>query len=131
MKTIMVIIIAITLFTQTAFAKCEWYTVKQMGDRYGYTIECHLEVSNMIKDIGDYKVQVRELKKAVELKDLVIQKSEERLNLWKEQSYTQHDKLQKAYSWRSMENKLHFFGGVAMAILCVWAAGQLQSSNQN
>lgn len=128
MKTIVIIITIWTLLLQSAFAgKCDWSKdIKREGDKFIYTPYCHNEVGLMVKDIKDYKIQVNELEKTIEMKDLVIEKADERIELWRKQSYNQYERLQKAYKWQDAENKWYFVGGVVLTVLSVWAAGQLR-----
>lgn len=118
----------IFLLVNSVFADCNWQTdVVQEGDKFIYTASCHNKVGLMVDDLKDYELQVTELRKTIEYKDLVIQKADERIDLWREQTYNQHDRLQKAYNWQATENKWYFISGFAVAILSVWASGQLKN----
>lgn len=110
-----------------AWADCDWTSIEQQGNKYIYSEECHAKVGIMVKDLKDREAQVIELTKAVTLKDLALEKADKRIMNWREESYKQFDYLQTQKRLSSYSKWLYVGGGFGLAILSVWAAGQLRN----
>lgn len=109
-------------------ADCDFSTgIKPNPDgSYTYTKECHIKVGEIKQDLDVTKTQVVELKKAIELKDLALKLSDERVNLWMDTSLKLETRLNKIEDLKSKNELLYFGLGVATTVLAVWAAGQLR-----
>jgi hypothetical protein len=138
MKKLLSVIITL-LLTINAFS-CDFSTIQQQGDNFVYNKDCHLEVGHLVKENSSQKQQLDELKKAndsrteesahlrksIQLKDLALDKADERVSKWREESYNQNDRLLRQDRLSGYTNWFYFGGGVAIAILSVFAAGQLR-----
>ena len=66
------------------------------------------------------------LYKGLELKDLALTKADERVMLWRNESYEQYERLQKEIE-RSKKNDMIWFAlGIVVTGAAVWGAGQLR-----
>ena len=127
MKKLLSVILAISLFSNVAMADCDFSTgvVKQADGSFLYTKDCHIAVGKMKQDLDVANKQVDLLNKAIELKDLAMSKSTERLNLWMDTSYKLEDRMNKI-DQLERKNQWLFFGlGVVTTAAAVWGAGQL------
>lgn len=93
---------------------------------YLYTEACHVAVGNLVETNKNKEQQITHLKKALELKDLALTKSEERAELWKSAALD----LESKYAWNTRldkyENWLFFGLGIAVTAIAVKGAGELQ-----
>lgn len=127
MKKFVSLILAISLFSNIAMANCEWATgVKKVEGGYLYTPECHGRVGILVKDLEDREKEVINLRKGLELKDLALAKSDERIMLWRNESYEQFDRLQKQSELARKNETLWFVLGIVVTGAAVWGAGQLK-----
>lgn len=123
------ILVFMSIFGSTAHADCDFATgIRPNADgSYNYSHDCHLKVGQMSKDLDSANAQIVDYKKAIELKDLALTKSDERANLWMNTSLTLEKDLQEVDNLRSKNETLYYGLGVVTAVLAVFAAGQLRS----
>jgi hypothetical protein len=128
MKKLMSIVLAASLFVSgTAMAECKWAEgIKKEADGYLYSPECHARVGVVVKDNDDLKVEVTNLRKSIELKDLALVKADERVMLWRNESYEQFERLQKQSELANRNQYLWFALGIVVTGAAVWGAGQLR-----
>lgn len=120
-------LLIISLFSNLAFADCDYSKIVHNPDgSYTYSKELHLCVGQMKQDLEVAQGQVVEYKKAIELKDLALKISDERVTLWTDTSYKLETRLNKIEELKSRNELLYFGVGVGLTILSVWAAGQLR-----
>lgn len=113
---------------------CDWSKdVRKEGSNYVYTTDCHIEVGKTIKAKeelekanSERQAQVEKLGKAIELKDLALDRADQRIMNWRDEAYNQHERLLKQEKLAKYNDWLWFGGGVGLTILSVWAAGQLR-----
>lgn len=110
--------------SQNALGACDWSTIKKVDSIYHYTKECNLEVGRLVQEAEKRRQQVDKLNKSIELKDLAIDKAEQRVELWKNTSYKLEDRLIKHDKWSKRNDWILFGGGMLTAILTGWAIGQ-------
>ena len=151
MKNIILYIsMVVLLLNQTALAACNWKTgIKELPNgNYSYSRECHGEVGIIGKALKNTKEalearkeetvalreQISELEtisektgKALELKDLALNKSDEIALKWRDETYNQHTRLLKQQSLSRTNRWIYFGGGILAGFLSVWAAGQLSN----
>ena len=110
-----------------AHASCNVKTdiVKQANGTRIYSLDCHKMVGKLIQDEKDRKEQIEHLNKTISLKDLSLDLSDKRANLWQHEAENQYNLLQKHAKWRTYEKYIWFSGGIALTVLSVWAAGSL------
>lgn len=122
------LLVLLSFISNVALADCDWSTgVTKLPDgSFKYSAECHIKVGETVRDLDIAKNQIVDYKKAIELKDLALQKSDERVNLWMDTSYKLQDRMAAIDSIQSKNNWLHFGLGVVFTGLAVWGAGQLR-----
>ena len=119
--------LGVLLASTQAYAECKWAEgVKKAENGYLYSSECHGKVGTIIKDLEDREVEVVNLRKGLELKDLVVQKADERIILWRNESYEQFERLQKQSELANRNQTLYFILGIVVTGAAVWGAGQLK-----
>ena len=126
-KIISSLLVGSMLFSNIAFADCKWATdVKKVSDGYLYTEECHGRVGVVVKDLEDREKEVTSLRKTIEFKDLALVKADERVMLWRDESYEQFDRLQKQTALSRKNDMLWFVLGIVFTGAAVYGAGQLR-----
>jgi len=105
---------------------CDWSTIKPMpnGD-YEYSLDCHLKVGQLVQDTKIKDQQIQDLYKAVELKDLAIQKDDERVMLWQKTSDTQQQRLSSIESGQKTMDWLYFSLGALTVVASGFMAARL------
>jgi len=111
-----------------AHASCNVKTdiVKQANGTRIYSLDCHKMVGKLIQDEKDRKEQIEHLNKTISLKDLSLDLSHKRADLWQKEADNQYNLLQKHAKMRRYSTYLLFGGGVLAGFAAVWAAGQLR-----
>jgi len=116
MKSLTAGIIAL-LVTNPVFADCDWKKIVNNNDgTYTYSRELHLCVGQLKQDLEATNVQLSEYKKAIDLKDLALSKSNERADLWMDTSFKLEDRLNKIDELRS-KNAWIYFGLGALTVV--------------
>jgi hypothetical protein len=128
MKKLTSVAIVVAILSQSvAMADCDFKTVTRLDDgSYKYSRECHLKVGEMKQDIEIKDSQIADYKKAIELKDLALVRTEQRADMWMNTSFKMEDRLNTIDELRSKNYVLYFILGVATTSLAVWGAGQLR-----
>ena len=129
----MKILIITTLFSFNVFA-CNWKTdIQKQGSKFLYTPSCHKLVGDTVKKAKELekanterKNQVDKLAKSITLKDLALDKADQRLMNWRSEAYNQHERLLKQQKLAKFNDWVYFGSGIGLTILSVWAAGQLK-----
>jgi hypothetical protein len=117
-------LILLSFFFNSAFA-CDWSTIQSKGSEYIYSLECHKSVGKLVILNDKNELEIKELRKTIEFKDLAIQKADERVLLWKDEAYKQYDFLQKNEQKSAWTNAMWFGAGFLSVMLGAWAAGQV------
>lgn len=101
----------ILLLSSSAQATCDWKTGITPGpnDTFIYTKECHLKVGGLVKANQD-------LTQALQLKDLALTKSDERIQLWTKTAEDEQDRIAKLSSEQKHTDWLYFGLGVLTVI---------------
>jgi len=113
---------------------CNWKTdIQKQGSKFLYTASCHKLVGDTVKKArelekaeAERQVQVDRLSKSITLKDLALDKADQRMMNWRDESYNQHERLLKQQKLAKYNDWLYFGGGIGLTILSVWAAGQIK-----
>lgn len=123
--TALLLIFAVSI--NSAFATCDY--AKDISENangsFTYTRECHIEVGKKVRGFSLMETEIKELRKTIELKDLAIEKLEERSKLWMDTSVQMADKVRSYESARSFDNWLHFGLGVLVTGAAVYGASKL------
>ena len=128
-RKLIVISLVISFVTPIiSFAKCDFSKdIEKHGeDRYSYTKDCHKEVGRLVTVEIKRAEQVEKLEKVIELKDLTIVKSHERMEMWKDTTFKLEDRVNLIDDSRSTNQWLYFGLGVLTMSAAVWGAGQLK-----
>lgn len=126
MKKLISTILIVSCLSNVALADCDFSTVTKLEDgSYKYSKECHIKVGEMKRDLDIANKQVKLLNDSLELKDLALSKSNERIALWMDTTYKLEDRLNKIDELRSKNNWIYFGLGAVFTGLAVWGAGQL------
>jgi len=132
MKNLIVCMAMIGLLTNSAIS-CDWSTIKKQDSEYVYSADCHKEVGKLVGKVEkleranlERQKEAESLNKAIELKDLALNKADERIMNWRNETYNQHERLLRQEKLAKYNDWLYFGGGVGLTILSVWASGQLR-----
>ena len=113
------------MMINVSFAKCDWSTITKADGIYLYSVSCHKEVGKLVKEQKLRREQVAKLNKAISLKDLSINKAEERIVNWRDTTYVLEKRLQTQRKWSRYNDWMYFGGGIFMTVLSAWAIGQV------
>lgn len=124
MKTLALILCMV--FSLQSFA-CNPKQIKEQADgTFSYPLDCHLEFGRLIKNEKEKDKQIEFLNKSIELKDLAIDVSNDRVELWQKTAYKMEDRLLK-YEATSERMRWIYFGlGVIVMGAAVHGAGKLR-----
>lgn len=102
-------------------AKCNWTKIKPStdGKSFIYPKDLHLCVGLMVEDTKAKDIQIDDLNKAINLKDLALQKSDERASKWMDTSFKLEDNMSKIKSEQKSNDVLFF----ALGALTIVGAG--------
>lgn len=126
MKKLSSVLLSICLFSNIAMADCDYSRiVRNENGTYTYTKELHLCVGEMKQDLAIAEGQNEKLRKAIELKDLTIQKADQRADMWMNTSFKMEDRINTIDKMRSTNSWLYFGLGVAAMFAATYAAGQV------
>ena len=126
LKYLTLLVVTLTLTMQSVLATCNWSSIKQKGNTFIYSKECHLEVGRLVKTSKIKEEQVKKLNETIKLRELSLDYSNKRVDLWKKTTFEVEDRFNKQVRIGSLGNKMYFVGGVLLTILSVWGAGQLK-----
>jgi hypothetical protein len=121
-------LILISLIISTlSYGKCDLSTdvKKTPNGNYIYSKECHLLMGQWKNDLEKRQKQVKALEKTITLKDLAINTNLQRVDRWRDTSFTLEDRLFKIERLQSTNKVLYFGIGVIFTGLSVWAASQI------
>ena len=116
------------LVNQQSLANCKpKEDIREIGiNSYLYKVDCHVDYGRLRKAEPLYKEQVKELKKSIEMKDLALKYSNERIENWKKTTYKLEDKMFKLEKNNEKIKWIYFGLGIAVMGGAVYAAGQLK-----
>lgn len=116
----------VSLTANIALADCDYSKIVHNADgTFTYSKELHLCVGQMKNDLASANSQIDDYKKAIDLKDLALTKSNQRGDLWMNSTFTLQDRMDTVESYKSKNELLYFIGGVLFTGLAVWGAGSL------
>jgi hypothetical protein len=127
MRFIVNCVVLFCLMTKFAVADCNWGKIQKNSDNtYTYTAELHLCVGELIRDTQLKDKQIDHLKKAIELSDLALTKSQAQNQSWMESSLKVQEEMRKYESASELSGWIKFGLGVAVTTFAFWGAGQLR-----
>lgn len=121
-------LLAFSVLCRSVFAGCDFSKdiVENKDGSYTYSRACHIQVGKDQYSLSEYKLALDGRKKEIELKDLALQKQEERVVFWMDKAHTMSTKVTTYEDMRSTNQLLYFGAGVVLTGLAVWGAGQLR-----
>lgn len=127
MKNLIVSFLLLSVFSNAAFAICDWKTGITPGPNktFIYSEACHLEVGKLVQDSAVKDQQIADYKQAISLKDLALKNSDSRVALWEKSSLDQMDRLSKIDSEQKHNDFLYFGLGILSAIGVGFATAKL------
>ena len=126
MKRFVNFFIIFCILCNSVFADCDWTQIKKNPDNtYTYSKELHLCVGNLVQSSKVKDQQISDLTKAITLKDLALQDSDARVQLWSKTSADLEARLQKVDSLQSSNQWLYFLLGVGTTFAAGMAAAKL------
>lgn len=126
MKNLVSFILMLCFLSNVAFAECDFSTgITPLGDgTFKYSGECHRKVGQLQEENKTKDAQLADLNKALELKDLAIQKADARTQMWMDTSLKLEADVNKIDDLRSKNEVLYFALGVVFTGAAVWGASQ-------
>jgi len=126
MKKIVSVVLALSLFSTSAMAECDFSTGINKNDNgtYTYSRECHIKVGEMKQDLEIANKQVEKLNKALDLKDLALTKADQRADLWMNTSFKLEDRVNTIDEMRKTNQWLYFGLGALAMFAATYAASQ-------
>lgn len=120
----------ITIFcfvlSNICFSECNWSNIKKNNDNtYTYSEELHLCVGELVRDNKNKDEQISNLTKSISLKDLALQTSDKRVEMWMDTSLKLEDRVSKIDSMQKTNNFLFFGAGILTTILAGFMAARI------
>jgi hypothetical protein len=120
MKKLLVFILLLQIMVcniARADTTCDWQFVKPLPDGgYEYPLNLHLCVGNLVQTTATQTQQIADLNAAIQLKNLAITTSDQRVALWQKTADDSQDRLTKIDS-DSKRNDWIMFGLGALTVL--------------
>ena len=112
--------ILLLLISQVSYAECDFKTgiTKNSDGSYNYTRDCHIRVGETVQENEN-------LKKSIDLKDLAIQKQEDRITLWSDTSYKLEQRVNAIEEMKSKNDFLYFGLGVLATVGTAFAVSRV------
>lgn len=126
MKKIYNLLIFCFTLSNISIADCNWSSIKRNNDNtYSYSEELNICVGKLVKDNKNKNEEISNLNKAISLKDLAIENSDKRANVWMDTSLKLEDRVNKIDSMQKTNNFLFFGTGILTTILAGFMATRL------
>lgn len=120
------IIILLSILSYSLFADtCDWSKIQKNADgTYTYSKTLHVCVGQTVQDNKIKDEQVSKLTEAISLKDLAIQKADQRTQLWMDTSEKLENRMQKVDELVKGNERLYFILGVVTTGAAVFLAAK-------
>lgn len=96
------------------------------NNTYIYTKECHLKVGELVIENTEYETKFKDLNDAITLKDLVIEKEEQRIKLYQDNYFKLEDRVMNIEKVNKWENRLYFISGILLMVGAGFLVGQVR-----
>lgn len=119
-------LLLVLIVFQSAFATCDWSKIEKSKDgNFIYSPELHLCVGVLVENEKNRIAQIEHLNKSLELKDLAIQKTEDRAEMWRTTSYSLEDRINSQQKYSVYRDWLFFGLGTLVMGFGVYTAGHI------
>lgn len=127
MKKLISTVLLFCFMSNVSFADCDFSKGITPGpnDTFIYSGECHRKVGSLLQDNAAKDKTIGELNQVITLKDLAIQKADQRTQLWMDTSFKMEDRLNEVDSIYKKNEWLYFALGIVVTGAAVYGAGQL------
>ncbi len=126
MKKLISVILAICLFSNIAFADCDWSQIKPLPDGgYEYSKQLHLCVGQLVQDSATKDKQIQDLTTALDLKNAALIAADQRTALWEKTSDDELARLNSMESETKHNETLYFALGVATTFAAAYTASRI------
>jgi hypothetical protein len=126
MKKFISFILALCLFSNIAFADCDWTQIKKLPDGgFEYNPTLNLCVGQLVQDSKVKDQQIADLTQALDLKNAALLAADQRTLLWTKASDDELDKLNKISADSKRSDWLYFGLGALTVIGSGFMAAKL------
>ncbi len=127
MKKVISSLLLLCVLSNVAMADCDFSSGITPGPNktFIYSEECHQQVGKLVQSNKTKDLQIADLNKAIELKDLALVKADERIQLWMTTTQKLEDRMTTIDDLRGKNYWMYYGLGIATGFVAVWAAGQL------
>ena len=120
------ILLILNFAINTSYAACNPKDIVKKSGYYQYPVDCHVDYGRLRKVEDERKKQVAHLEKSIELKDLAIDTSLKRIEIWQKSTYKLEDRL-LTFERNNDKMKWIYFGlGIAVMGLATHGASKLK-----
>ena len=121
------LLILAVIFPTPVFAACDWTQIKKNADgTYTYSEKLHVCVGTLVRDNKTKDQQIADFTKALSLKDLALQTSDTRANLWLDTSGKLEARLQSVDKLQKDNNVIWFGLGILATSLMAYTVNKLR-----
>lgn len=124
-------ILAVAMFSNVAFADCDFTSgkgVNKLPDgNYEYSKECHIAVGQLVEDNKTKDIQLKDLGLALSAKDLALQASDQRTQLWMDTTFKLEKNINAMDSLRKTNDWVYFGLGALTVIATGFALSSVTS----
>lgn len=112
--------------SQNALASCNTADIKKVGSTYSYPVDCHVDYGRLRGVETERAAQIKHLNESIKLKDLAIDTSNKRIQLWQDATYKVEDRLIKLDKNTETVKWIYFGLGIIVMGAAVAGAGSLR-----
>ena len=114
---ILLALVLMLMFAMKESKACDWSTIKKQEDgTFVYSKDCHLAVGTLVKNEKIQAERIDLLNKSLELKDLALDKADQRINNWRTEAYNQNEKILDIQRKTKYNDYIVFGLGIVTAI---------------
>lgn len=127
MKKAISTLLLFCFMSNVALADCDFSKGITPGPNHTfiYTEECHLKVGKLVQDNQTKDLQIGDLTKAIQLKDLALVKADERTQLWMDTSDKLQNRMTTVDSLAKKNEWIYFGLGVLATVGAGYVASQM------
>lgn len=128
MKKLISIILLLSMLPSLAFADCDWKTIQKTPQgQYLFSETLYLCVGQLVEDNKTKDAQIADYKAAIQLKDLAITQSDNRVASWEKIADSEQERMNKIDSQQDHNNFIYFGLGILATIGTGFAVAKLSS----